>query len=227
MGGPSIRFSSLGGLMTGTSRYAFPLKLLAITVFSAALGIATSSFAASFTGTVTLESNADQDPALVVVTTPGLGTPSGEFFFNLNAQGQTHVINNLFQIGTNECCFNWDDFNSRAFTASFDFSAPDFNGDVSGQTFGVLVGGILAWNGAATLPFGNGGLLQITLANVFFPLNFDGGNPNWVNVGGTFTLLAAPSAVPLPAALPLLAGGLGGLGVMSWWRRRKERLGSQ
>jgi len=29
------------------------------------------------------------------------------------------------------------------------------------------------------------------------------------------------SAVPLPAALPLFAGGLGGLGLLGWRRRRK------
>jgi len=32
------------------------------------------------------------------------------------------------------------------------------------------------------------------------------------------------SEVPLPAALPLFAGGLGGLGFLGWRRRRKERL---
>ena len=210
--------------MTGILNYLIPHKLLAASVFAAVLGLATPSLAASFTGTVTLQSNAASDPALVVVTNPGLGSPSLPFSFQLDGAGDSEAINSLFQIGTTECCFNFDDFASRPFTASFDFSSPEsFDGDVSGQTFGVIVGGILAWNGAANLSFGNGGLLQISLANVFFPLNFNGGDANWVNVGGTFTLLAAPSAVPLPAALPLLAGGLGGLGVMSWWRRRKER----
>ena len=31
------------------------------------------------------------------------------------------------------------------------------------------------------------------------------------------------SPVPLPAALPLFASGLGGLGLLTWWRKRKER----
>ena len=161
----------------------------------------------------------------MVVTNPGLGSASLPFSFDLDGVGDSHSINGLFQIGTTECCFNFDDFASRPFTATFDFSAPEsFGGGVSGQTFGVLVGGILTWNNTAALTFGNGGLLLITLANVFFPLNFDGGAPLLVDVGATFTMQAAPSAVSLPAALPLLAGGIGGLGIVSWWRRRKERV---
>jgi hypothetical protein len=38
----------------------------------------------------------------------------------------------------------------------------------------------------------------------------------------TFTLdVIAPTATPLPAALPLFAGGLGGLGLLGWRRKRK------
>ena len=33
---------------------------------------------------------------------------------------------------------------------------------------------------------------------------------------------AAPSAVPLPAALPLFASGLGALGLLGWRRKRKN-----
>ena len=144
--------------MTGISRYAFPLKLLAITVFSAAIGIATSSFAASFTGTVTLQSDAASDPALVVVTNPALGSASLPFPFDLDGVGDSHSVNGLFQIGTTECCFNWDDFASRPFTATFDFTAPEsFGGDVSGQTFGVFVGRILQWDGPTLLSFGHHG----------------------------------------------------------------------
>jgi hypothetical protein len=49
------------------------------------------------------------------------------------------------------------------------------------------------------------------------------------NPGGTMTgLLTAqvtdpPGAVPLPAALPLFASGLGGIGLLGWWRKRKGR----
>lgn len=39
----------------------------------------------------------------------------------------------------------------------------------------------------------------------------------------TFFITQQVSAVPLPAALPLLAGGLTGLGALSWWRKRKQR----
>ena len=42
------------------------------------------------------------------------------------------------------------------------------------------------------------------------------------NPTGLFVDVQA-SAVPLPAALPLLAGGLGGMGALSWWRKRKDR----
>jgi hypothetical protein len=45
---------------------------------------------------------------------------------------------------------------------------------------------------------------------------------------GASTLTISPiSATPLPAALPLFAGGLGALGLLGWCRRRKQRTPSQ
>jgi hypothetical protein len=52
---------------------------------------------------------------------------------------------------------------------------------------------------------------------------------DWQNIGhffgvdDTFVQIRSDvdSAVPLPAALPLFASGLGGFGLMGWWRRRR------
>jgi hypothetical protein len=57
-----------------------------------------------------------------------------------------------------------------------------------------------------------------------FELTFsDGGvaNPNLVSLG-TLPQTALPST-PLPAALPLFATGLGGLGLLGWCRKRKAQ----
>ena len=44
---------------------------------------------------------------------------------------------------------------------------------------------------------------------------------NISQVPGTWSSVTTPSAVPLPAALPLFAGGLGALGLLGWRRKRK------
>lgn len=44
------------------------------------------------------------------------------------------------------------------------------------------------------------------------------------NPGGTMSgyLTAQVSEVPLPAALPLFASGLGGMSLLSWWRKKRK-----
>jgi hypothetical protein len=43
-------------------------------------------------------------------------------------------------------------------------------------------------------------------------------------IGGTVALALAPAATPLPAALPLFAGGLGAIGLFGWRRKKKPAI---
>jgi hypothetical protein len=44
-----------------------------------------------------------------------------------------------------------------------------------------------------------------------------------VRTDGTFTTGAAVPEIPLPAALPLFATGIGGLGLLGWRRKRRAK----
>jgi hypothetical protein len=46
-------------------------------------------------------------------------------------------------------------------------------------------------------------------------------NPRLVESGQVTAVLSLPE-VPLPSALPLFATGLGALGLLGWWRKRKQ-----
>ncbi len=50
------------------------------------------------------------------------------------------------------------------------------------------------------------------------------GNTNYLPFPYEMTVSASASATPLPAALPLFASGLGGLGLLGWRRKRKAAL---
>jgi hypothetical protein len=59
------------------------------------------------------------------------------------------------------------------------------------------------------------------LGNGTFGCCYGGGFDTPIDYTMTFTVEEIPTVVPLPAALPLFAGGLGGLGLMDWRRRRR------
>ena len=50
-----------------------------------------------------------------------------------------------------------------------------------------------------------------------------GPNPGGTMTGSLMAQVTDPvSQAPLPAALPLFASGLGGMGLFAWWRKRKR-----
>jgi hypothetical protein len=113
-------------------------------------------------------------------------------------------------------------FNGAVTPTQFSFSGGQFSLDSSSspayvfdiQTSGA--GAIIAWfigisNGLTSIATNNFG----DSANMGFSFGGNSFSP------GTWSVSDSPSATPLPAALPLFAGGLGALGFFGWRERRK------
>jgi len=105
------------------------------------------------------------------------------------------------------------------------FSAPDAasgsttGGGFAATFFGIVSGGVLTWDGPATVAFAQGSSIDVV---------FDGtielGFGNSTTTGAKFIgndIVGDIAPVPLPAAGWLLIAGVGGLGAMS--RRRKKK----
>ena len=109
-------------------------------------------------------------------------------------------------------------------SATFNFSTPagaSGNTD-SGTISATVVQGeqhiSIMWSDPITILFSNGDELQVDLGNVNHDCDGSCNGDNF-DISGTFTELN-PSATPLPATLPLFAGGLGFVGFLA--KRRKN-----
>ena len=78
---------------------------------------------------------------------------------------------------------------------------------------GILAGGSDAFTLIVSGIFGS----SLTLDS--FALKIQGGP--YINGNDSYQLPGMPSAVPVPAALPLFLSALAGLGLMGWRRRRQ------
>jgi hypothetical protein len=191
--------------------------LLALTFVTS--GVAS---AATFTANYTVTANTT-DPGLVVDVNPS----AASFTRHLEVGESAHI--NLFRIWTNEAAVNHDDKAPKPISVAFDFTSPDhFGGTATGSTegrsflYGLVQDGKLTWDGPLVLGFGQGntGKATLTLADVVFNKGLFGlheGYKYGADVHAKLRYDMAP--VPLPAALPLLAAGLGLIGFVAARRR--------
>ncbi|MCP4383113.1 MAG: hypothetical protein GY798_17105 [Hyphomicrobiales bacterium] len=178
--------------------------------------------AITFDGTYVVSYN-DSDPGLVVHVDAPPGTLSS---FDLDVGGSTGWFP-LFDIWTEECCVNQDDFVAQPIDVSYTFTSPPpgFTDSVDGETagssfFGIIEWGRVSWNDPVAFAFGNGGILLAYLSDETFSAGLFGLGTRGATVNAKFTLQVAP--VPIPPAIALFAGGLGALGYLAMRRRRKE-----
>lgn len=193
-------------------------------VLSASLVVGAQAHAVTtFDGSFTVDANTS-DPGLVVHT---YSWNDGEFTFDLSEGGSTSV--KLFDIWTDESWVNPDDTVHKDISVNFSFSEPDGFTDpgIGGHTFGgsLLWGlsqwGEVQWDNPANLPFGTDGLLQVSLTETTFNKGLFGlnsGERHGASIFADFTLVAAATPVPAPAALALMGIGLFAIGAV---RRRR------
>jgi hypothetical protein len=204
--------------------------LLAAAIASVQLVAAQAASAATFAFTPTFSSPNDGDG----LTFSGTFKQSGAFTFNLNP-GSSFTITDFLTINTHDT--NGSPFLGGQVTQTdplsvlFNFTQPSGgNGTANGtgsetlsfNFFGSLTAadGTITWTSSPTIAFGSS-LLTIALSNgAFHDADgfFHSASPDQsADINATFTLIQTP----LPAALPLFAAGLGGMGMLGWRRKRK------
>lgn len=195
----------------------------ATVVLVGAAGISSAASAVSFTGDFTV--NAHQKGSGLTVDTDKLFDPIN---FELLTVGES-VSHKLFRIWTDEGTVNADDFAPQDITVAFNFNSPVGSGAVDGETsgaqilFGLFQGGGVQWEDPALISFDDGSELRITLSDADFNWGMFGinsGVDHGAIISADFELISDTAAViPLPAGLPLLLSGIGGLALL---RRRRN-----
>lgn len=178
------------------------------------------AFAATFTGNYGVSGDAFSDPGLVVEVDP----VGGSFSVDLSV-GETKIVH-LFDIWTNETWVNGDDRAPQSIDVAFNLLAPAGAGVLEGETKGsgfFFQRGAVNWDDPLEIAFGpdGSGILSVVLNDATFNWGLFGLTPGEKYGAGIYAALTYEVApVPLPAALPLLAGALGFLGLVGWRRRR-------
>jgi hypothetical protein len=197
------------------------MKLVAAGLLASTMSV--PAMAVEFVGSYTTAGHSSGD-GLLIKTTPGPQNIS----FDID-QGESTGWLKLFNIWTDETDVNWgEDTSPKAFTLTFNFDSPDFDGVANGVTFGVnyiiTQYGVLEWanGGHFDFAFGNGGLLSLDLTDADFNkglFGLDEGKKHGDKVYGKFTLESV-SAVPEPATWLTMIAGFGMVGAAM--RRQKK-----
>jgi hypothetical protein len=161
----------------------------------------------------------------------GVFNPSNVLNLNLT-EGSPLTLTNFLTITAVDSNWNFLSTATDTITTAFNFTSPPGSGSVSGigtdtSLFFVFDQGNIHWNAPATVNFDNGLALSIALSDASF-FGVLGGILPYPSVGidATFSLTGTGTTVsqaPLPAALPLFATGLGAIGLLGWWRRKRQR----
>ncbi len=221
-------------------------RIRTIALSAAAILWAGSASAVTFNGgySVSLHTSTSGGTALAAAD-----VAANPFNFDLNNVGDSTGFD-LFTITIMEKIDEADDLISNSISVDFAFTLPDNGGGtIIGTTTGEVTGeeidrGLyiatqlrVAWDGPINIDFSGIGL-QIQLSDILIDCKQKSCEDKNGNVPATFTLTALPppqtfavqsveveqvAITPLPAALPMFATGLGLVGGVGYWRRRKAK----
>jgi hypothetical protein len=144
----------------------------------------------------------------------GSCTPTGPFGMSMTADIQGSFVVDTTKSGA-------DAYQSVSYsTGSISWDAADLQGN--GQNFISFSGDTVT---AFTMDFGNENFVSFDHAgNICAATCASANNQNtFQEVQSLSVIIDSQAVTPLPAALPLFATGLGGLGLLGWRRKRKPQ----